>query len=182
MIFDISSVTKLNNFQRFCTFCSNLHSISQAIVPNGKIGLFLNSSFQNFYAYIPWIAVVPRYKCTRFKVACLQITMILPMSLLRMEQGFYMAMCTCITMRVPNAKLIMSSNDKKMMVGFCCHGNKVFKAKSHIIHYYCPKRHMYQMPSREAMRLSPCCHGSEVSVVKSHTMDQYCAKETEKRN
>ena len=46
------------------------------------------------------------------------------------------------------------------------------------MHYYCPKRHMYQIPSKEAVRVSPCCHGNEVSVVTSHTMDQYCAKET----
>ena len=60
----------------------------------------------------------------------------------------------------------------------CCHGNKVFTVKSHTMHYYCPKRHIYQTPSKEAVRVSPC-HGHEASVVTSHTMDQYCAKETE---
>ena len=42
--------------------------------------------------------------------------------------------------------------------------------------YYCPKRHMYQMPSERAVRVSPCCHSNEVSVITSHTMDQYCKK------
>ena len=37
---------------------------------------------------------------------------------------------------------------------------------------------MYQMPSRETVRISPSCHGNEVSVAMSHTLDQYCAKET----
>ena len=44
--------------------------------------------------------------------------------------------------------------------------------------YYCPKRHMYQMPSERAVRVSPCCHSNEVSVITSHTMDQYCEKKT----
>ena len=72
----------------------------------------------------------------------------------------------------------MSSNDKITRVGVCRHGNNVFTAKSHTMYYCCPKRHMYQMPSKEAVRVSLCCHGNEVSVVTSHTMDQYCAKET----
>ena len=82
------------------------------IVSNGKIGLFLNSSFQNFYAYIPWIAYVPRYKYTKFRVVCVQITMIFTMSLLSMKQGFHKAMCSRIAMGVLTGKLIMSSNDK----------------------------------------------------------------------
>ena len=71
----------------------------------------------------------------------------------------------------------MSPNDKKMKVAVCCHGNKVFAAKSHTRRYYCPKRHMYQKHNKEAVRVSPCCHSDEVSAVTSHTMDQYCAKE-----
>ena len=67
---------------------------------------------------------------------------------------------------------------QKTRVGVCCHGNKVFTAKSHTMHYYCPKRHMYQMSNREALTASPCCHGNEVSAATIHTMDQYCAKET----
>ena len=81
--------------------------------------------------------------------------MIFMMSLLPMKQGFYKAMCTCIAMGVLNAKLIMPSNDKEVRVGVCCHGNKVFTAKSHTMHYCCPKRPMYQMPSKEAVRVSP---------------------------
>ena len=100
------------------------------------------------------------------------------MYLLPMKQSFYKAMCTCIDMGVLNAKLIMSSNDKKVRVRICYHANKVFTAKSHTMHYYCHKRHMYQMPSKEAVRVSPCSYGNEVSVVTSHTMDQYCVKET----
>ena len=56
--------------------------------------------FQNFYAYMPWIAAAPKYKCTKFKAVCLQITMISTMSLLPMKQSFYKAMCTCIAMGV----------------------------------------------------------------------------------
>ena len=73
----------------------------------------------------------------------INITMILTMSLLPMKQGFYKAMCTCIVMGVLNAKLIMSSNGKKVRAGICCHGNEVFTAKSHTMHYYCLKKYMY---------------------------------------
>ena len=46
------------------------------------------------------------------------------------------------------------------------------------MHYYCPKRYMYQLPSKEAVRVSPCCHSNEVYAATSHKMDQYCAKQT----
>ena len=104
--------------------------------------------------------------------------MILTMTLFPMKQGFYKAMCTCIAMGVLNPKLTMSSNDKKMRLEVCCHGNKFFTAKSHTMHYYCPKRQVCQMPSKEPVTISPCCHGNEVSVVTSHTIDQYRSKET----
>ena len=103
------------------------------------MGSLLIRHFQNFYAHIPWTADVPRYKCTKFKVVCLQMTLMLTMSLLALKQGFYKAMCTCRC--VLNVKLIMSSNDKNMRV--CA-----FTAKSHTMHYNCPKRHMYQMPDK----------------------------------
>ena len=117
------------------------------------------------------------YKCTIFKVVCLQITVILAMSLLPWKQRFHKAMCICMAMGVLSAELIMSLKDR-MWVGVCCHGNKVFIAKSHTVHYYCPKRHMHQMPSKEAVRVSLYCHGNEVSVVTGHTIDQYCVRET----
>ena len=98
--------------------------------------------------------------------------------MLPMKQGFHKAMCTCIAMGPLNAMLIMFSNDKKMKIRVCCHGNKVFTVKNHTRHYYCPKRHMYQMPSIEAVRVSPCCHSNEVSVVTSHTIYYYFAKGT----
>ena len=44
----------------------------------------------------------------------------------------------------------------------------LFTAKSHTMHYYCPKKHMYQMISKEAVRVSPCCHGNEISVVRNY--------------
>ena len=46
------------------------------------------------------------------------------------------------------------------------------------MHYYCTKKNMFQVPSKEAVRISPCCHGNEVSVIKSHTIEWHCAKET----
>ena len=49
------------------------------------------------------------------------------------------------------------------------------------MHYYCRKKHMFQMPIKEAIRVSLCCHGNELSVVKIHTMEWYCAKETVNR-
>ena len=76
------------------------------------------------------------------------------------ETRFCEARCTCIAMGVLSIKLIMSSNVKKIRVEVCCHGNKLFTAKSHTMHYYCPKRHMYKLSNMEALRVSPCCQGN----------------------
>ena len=64
---------------------------------------FRNSSLTNTYIFLltrflPWIADAPRYECSKFKVVCFQMALILTMCLLPMKQGFYKAMCTFIIM------------------------------------------------------------------------------------
>ena len=74
------------------------------------------------------------------KLLCLQIIVILTGSLLPMKQGFYKAMCTCIAMGVLNAKLIVLKRQKEGRG--LLPWQQGLQAKSHTMHYYCPKRCM----------------------------------------
>ena len=83
------------------------------------------------------------------------------------EKGFSKAMCTCISMGVLNAKLIISSNDKKMWVrGLLSWQQDLHSKESHHALLLSKETHV---PNVESVRVSPCCHGNEVSVVTSHT-------------
>ena len=72
-------------------------------------------------------------------------------------------MCTCIDIGVLNAKLIMSSNDKKMSIG--AHHVLLLSQEADVPNV--------QQGSYESISLF---HGDAVYVVTSHTMDQYCPK------